>query len=214
MKKPFLKVALIPAVLLLVFASGCNLVESPSSASLAKDASLVLQEEFCVTFDVVMTAAENDFVVVADEFATDILAWLGANDVDLDDICSIFQSSGRIVLAEEYSGHDWDFTAMIKLKRLDIYDDYRLYLRNQTVRIPDQIAGDGYVPRFAFRGVRVVNRALTDLVEGQMPVLSAHLKLVDSDIDPEPSEMDPLIFSWDACVNVVAVVGNNGCKGN
>lgn len=207
MKKPFLKVALIPAVFLLVFASGCNLVDSPG-ANLDDDASTVLSEEFCVQFDEYRTDSEftDD---VSDLYAIQILAWLEAENVDLDDICSIFQSGGSIVLAEPYSGHQWDITSKIHVKRTDIYDDFHPYLRPQTVTLPDEIVPPGYRPSFHYRGVRTVNRALEDLVDGGMPGLSFVMWFTK--VDPEPSPVDPLIFSWDACIDVTVVVGNGDC---
>jgi hypothetical protein len=207
MKKPFLKVALIPAVVLLVFASGCNLVESPG-ANMAADASLVLQEEFCVQFDEYRTS--SDFTDdVTDLYAAQILAWLEANDVELDDVCSIFQSGGRIVLVEPYSGHPWDITSKIHVKRTDIYDDFHPYLRPQTVTLPGDIAAPGYNPSYHYRGVRTINRALEDLVDGGNPTLSFWAWF--SRVDPEPSEVDPLVFSWDACIEVTVVVGDGTC---
>lgn len=210
MKKPFLKVALIPAVFLLVFASGCNLVDSPG-ANLADESSVVLQEEFCVQFDEYRTDSEftDD---VSDLYAAQILAWLDAEDVNLDDICSIFQSGGRIVLAEPYQGHQWDITSKIHVKRTDIYDEFHPYLRPQTVTLPDDIMDPGYVPSFHYRGVRKVNRALEDLVDGGMPGLSFVMWFTK--VDPEPSTVDPLVFSWDACITVTVVVGNGDCGGD
>ena len=207
MKKPFLKVALIPAVVLLAFASGCNLVDSPG-ANLDTDASLVLQEEFCVQFNEYRTT--SDFTDDASTlYATQILAWLEDNNVNLDEICSIFQSGGRIVLAEPYSGHPWDITSKIHVMRTDIYDEFHPYLRPQTVTLPGDIAGDGYVPSFHYRGVRKINRALEDLIDGGMPTLSFVCWFTK--VDPEPSVVDPLVFSWDACITVTVVVGDGDC---
>ena len=214
MKKPFLKVALIPAVVLLVFASGCNLVESPGAN--LEETSVVLQEEFCVQFDEYRTSSEftDD---VTDIYAEAILDWLAAEGVVLEDICSIFQSGGRIVLAEPYTGHPWDITSKIHVKRTDIYDEFHPYVRPQTVTLPDDIAGSGYVPSFHYRGVRKLNRALEDLVDGgygatSYPSLS--LVMWFTKVDPEPSTVDPLVFSWDACITVTVVVGDGDCGGD
>jgi hypothetical protein len=207
MKKPFLKVALIPAVVLLVFASGCNLVDSPG-ANMAKDTSLILTEEFCVQFDEHRTS--SDFSDDASTlFATQILEWLEANDVALENICNIFQREGRIVLVEPYMGHPWDITSKIHVKRTDIYDEYHPYLRPQTVTLPGDIVDPGYAPSFHYRGVRKVNRALEDLVDGGMPTLSFICWFTK--VDPEPSGADPLVFSWNACITVQVVVGDAPC---
>ena len=46
------------------------------------------------------------------------------------------------------------------------------------------------------------------LIAGGMPILAVELRMTD--VDPTPTENDPLIFSWDACVTVVVVVGGGG----
>jgi hypothetical protein len=206
MRKPFLKVALIPAVVLLVFASGCNLVESPSGTSPNfKKPGIVLKEEFCVTFDEYRT--ECDFTDDATEaIAAQIFFWLDENGVALGDICQLWQSGGRLRLAEPYVGHEWEITAKVEVKRLDIYDEYTTYLKPQTVKIPKKLdnKGKGYKPKFYHRGVRKINRALEDMVDGQYPQLS--FVMTSTDCDPEPSPSDPLIFSWAACIEVTVIV--------
>jgi hypothetical protein len=73
------------------------------------------------------------------------------------------------------------------------------------VTIPEDICGPkGYKPRFDSQGVKLVNRALEDLVGGGDPVLVA--TMVHTDVDPEPSVSDPLVFSWKACIDIMAIV--------
>lgn len=206
MKKPFLKVALIPAVLLLAFASGCNVIEAPGGANLDDDASLVLHEQFCVQFDENRQSGTFESEIVCDQFQDEILQWLADNNVNLSDICSIFMSGGEICL-KPYQGHDWDITSKVKIKRLDIWDGPQTLLHSQTVTIPDSF-DPCYRPSFGYRGVRLVNRALNDLVQGGNPVLQ--VSMIYTDVDPEPSPSDPLIFSWCACIDIVAVVGGGG----
>lgn len=207
MKRPFLKVALIPAVALLLFASGCNLVDSPDTdAALGNGPPIVIQEEFCVTFSEYRTTGTFESEIVAEEFAAEISAWLDANgvtDPNIIKIRQIFQSGGRIVLGAPYSGHPWDITSSVDVLRLDIPDEAQMWLRTQTVTLPDDIVDPGYVPRFRFRGVKTINRALEDLAAGGAPELQ--VTMVTTDVDPEPSVSDPLVFTWDACVNVIVV---------
>jgi hypothetical protein len=207
MRKPFLKVALIPAVLLLVFASGCNLVDSPDTdAALGNGPPIVIQEEFCVTFSEYRTSGTFQSEIVAEEFAAQISAWLDANgvlDLNIIKIRQIFQSGGRIVLPQGYTGHPWDITSAVTIQREDIPDEPQEWLRAQTVTLPDDLLDPGYVPRFRFRGVKTINRALEDLAAGGDPML--RVTMVTTDVDPEPSPSDPLVFTWDACVNVICV---------
>lgn len=201
MRNPFLKAALLPAVLLLVFASGCNVVESPDASF--DHESAVFREQFCVTFTENRTSTPFASEIVCDQFQDQILAWLAANEIELDAICNIFMAGGSICL-NPYQGHDWDVTSKVLIERLDIPDGPKTLLRSQTVTIPDTFE-PCYYPRFSTRGVKVVNRALEDLIQGGNPILQVTMTMTD--VDPEPSGSDPLIFSWDACIDILAVVG-------
>jgi hypothetical protein len=232
MKKPFLRVALIPAVLLLVVASGCKVIETPD-ANLA-ETSIVLHERFCLQFDENRESGTFASEVVCDQFQDDILQWLSDNNVDLDMLCSIFMSGGQICL-KPYTGHDWDITSKVMIERLDIADGPEELLKKATVLLPDGFYDESgksargsaegcYSPSFEYRGVRIVNRALEDLVQGGNPSLK--VTMASTDVDPEPSAADPLIFSWCACIDIVAVVatgdddsssgksGNDPCDDN
>ena len=206
MKKDFLKVALIPAVVLLVFASGCNLTnDTPSSANLSGD-KIVLYETFCVEFDTYQTGVPFVDPPISPLYAEEINAWLDANNVDRNDITHIFQSGGRILDCDPPSSpaHDWDITSKVTIRREDIADGPKTYVRTMTVTVPDDLEYRGVYPRFGYYGVQLVNRALWDLVEGGDPVL--WVEMVGTDVDPEPSEADPLTFCWQACVKIVVVV--------
>ena len=205
MRKGFIKVALIPAVALLVFASGCNVADSPTDANF-HGTKLVYYQKFCVTFNENRTSlTSGTSAMVVDNFANDINAWLDDNNINRDDVCLIFQAGGKMKLGAPYQGsHDWDITSKVDIERTDIHGYKVNYLRSQTVRVPDDLAGYGVFPRFGFFGVLVVNRALGDLVEGGNPQLEMTLKYTN--VDPQPSAADPLAFSWQACIDVVAVV--------
>lgn len=203
MRKPFLKVALIPAVLLLVFASGCNLVDSPG-ANFSDNGSLVLKEQFCVTFNEFRTSGNFESSIVCDQFNAQIAQWLADNNVDPAKVRKIFMfmQSGVICLNSN-QGHPWDITSKVKIKRMDIPEATQNLLRTQTVTIPDSF-DPCYSPRMVYRGVRVVNRALGDFVDGGAPLL--RLTMAALDVDPEPTPQDPLVFSWDACIEVLVQV--------
>jgi len=203
MRNPFLKVALIPAVLLLVFASGCNLVDSPD-ANFSNGGSVVLKETFCVTFNEFRTSGSFESEVVSDQFNAQIAQWLADNNVDPANVRKIFMfmSSGLICLNSN-QGHPWDITSKVKIKRQDIHEPTQNLLRTQTVTIPDSF-DPCYSPRMVYRGVRVVNRALNDFIDGGDPIL--RLTMAALDVDPEPTVQDPLIFSWDACIEILVQV--------
>ena len=205
MRKRFLTIALVPAVLLLAMASGCNMVDSPSATLDTED--YVIKEEFCVTFNENRTSGNFQSEIVCDQFRTDIEAWIAGAGVQYSDICKIMTNDVRICLPT-YEGHDWDVTSKVNIERLDINDGPHTLLKLQTVTIPDTYDQDGFCkkPKSNYRGIRVINRALEDLVAGGNPLLQVTMAMTD--VDPEPSQNDPLVFSWDACVTVLAVVGD------
>ena len=203
MKKRLSGIPLSLFVVLLVFAAGCNMVDSPAP-DLSKS-KIVLRDKFCVRFDEDRDSGKFEKEIVCDQFAAMIHQWLEDNNVDGDDITHIFMTGGRITEGDDFKGpHGWDITSSVYIKRADIKDGPRRFIKNRTVDIPDDIDGRGFRPRFDRKGVKLVNRALRDLVDGGDPVLV--VKMVSTDVDPEPSSSDPLIFSWDACINITAIV--------
>lgn len=211
MKNQLVRIALVAVVASVVFAAGCNPVDT-SSPNLGQS-QVVLHDRFCVRFDENRTTGEFESEVVCDQFATQIQAWLANNNVASGDVKKIFMSGGRIKLAGEFTGHAWDITSSVRIKRTDIADGPVTFLKEQTVTIPDDIDGSkGYKPRFDSHGVKLVNRALEDLVDGGDPVLVVTMK--STDVDPEPSGSDPLVFSWEACVDIMAIVKKGGGGGD
>lgn len=207
MKKYVNGSVLLACVVLLVSASGCK-VADPTDANFHKS-KVVLYDRFCVQFDENRTEGTFRSEIVCDQFATMINEWLDDNGVDRDDIKHIYMSGGKIKEGEPFDGdHPWEITSAVNIWRTDIDDGPAQLLRNQTVRIPRSIDGHGYTPRFRMKGVKLVNRALEDLVDGGNPVLM--VQMVYTDVDPEPSDADPLVFSWKACIEVVAVVQKTG----
>jgi hypothetical protein len=199
--------AAIACVVLLLSASGCKVID-PTDANFHKS-KLVLYDHFCVQFDENRTTGTFASEVVCDQFATMINEWLDGKGVDREDIKQIYMSGGKIKEGDPYEGdHRWEVTSAVNIWRTDIDDGPAQLLRNQTVRIPRSIDGHGYTPRFRMKGVKLVDRALQDLVDGGNPALM--VQMVYTDVDPEPSDADPLVFSWQACIEVVAVVQKTG----
>jgi hypothetical protein len=206
MGRQLVRYALVAAVGVVAMSAGCNVVDSPSENLHLSE--VVLHEKFCVRFDENRTTGDFESEVVCDQFATLINQWLADNDVTSEDVEGIFMSGGRIKLAGDFSGHAWDITSSVRIRRADIADGPSRFLKEQTVTIPGEIGGDrGYKPSFDGAGVRLVNRALQDLVKGCDPVLVVTMR--NTDVDPEPRVDDPLVFSWDACINITAIVDSD-----
>jgi hypothetical protein len=204
MKNGFWRFSFVASVAVVVFAAGCNLVETPDANF--HNASAVLREQFCVEFDEYRTSGQFESEVVCEQFAQEVGQWLADNDINGDDIRHIFMKGGLILEGDEFDGpHPWDITSSVYIKRTDIDDGPERLLRSRTVTVPEDIEGpSGYKPRFDPKGVKLVNRALRDFVDRDFPVLV--VKMVSTDVDPEPSESDPLVFSWQACIDVMAIL--------
>jgi hypothetical protein len=183
------------------------MVDTPNGPN-TDDDGLVLVETFCVQFDENRTTGTFASEIVCDQFQDDILAWLASKGIDLDCVSSISMSSARIKCVSFSGSHSWDVTSSVTIKRTDISDGPKTLLTSQTLTVPDGCDAPYYFrPRLGTYGVLLVNRALNDLVNGGSPVLVVNM--VATDVDPEPSVSDPLVFSWQACITVNAVVGGD-----
>ena len=204
--KSLRRFALIPIALSALVIVGCNMVDSPTEPS-KTFGTAVIYHQFCVSFSENRTSGAFQSEIVCDQFQEQILEWLDGKDIALSDVCSLFMVGGKICLGP-YEGHDWSVSSAVKIKRTDVPDDYSTLLRLQTVTIPDTFDPCDR-PSFAFRGVGTVNKALRDLVHGGNPVL--RVAMAWTDVDPEPSGNDPLVFEWEACLDIVGVVKRGGC---
>jgi hypothetical protein len=208
MKTSFWRFLLVACVGVVAFAGGCKIVEAPDVD--LNRASAVLREQFCVQFDEYRTTGEFESEVVCEQFAQEIAQWLADNNISGDDIKHIFMSGGLILEGDAFEGaHSWDITSSVYIERTDIDDGPERLLRPQTVTVPEDIEGpSGYKPKFDPKGVKLVNGALRDFVDGELPILV--VKMVSTDVDPDPSEADPLVFSWQACIEVQAIMQRGG----
>lgn len=210
MKKSFKRFALVPAVALLVFGNGCNMVDTPTQSN-QNTGFVLLTETFCVQFDENRTTGTFASEVVCDQFAQDILDWFTSKGVSLNCVEQIFMIGAKIKCVSFSGSHSWDVTSKVDIKRTDIADGPKTLLTSQTLTVPGECdAPEYYRPRLGLYGVLLVNRALNDLVNGPAPTLVA--TMVATDVDPEPSVTDPLTFSWQACVSVAAIVKTSNCS--
>jgi hypothetical protein len=202
--KSFKKFALVPAVALLVIGSGCNMVDTPTQPN-EHFGALIMIETFCVQFDEYRTTGTFASEEVAEEFEQQILAWFGDKGISLECVDLIFMIGAQIKCVSFQGSHDWDVTSSVTIKRTDIADGPKTLLTSQTLTIPDECDAPYYYrPRLGLYGVLLVNRALNNLVRGGSPALV--VSMVATDVDPEPSVDDPLVFSWKACITVTAIV--------
>jgi hypothetical protein len=202
--KSFKKFALVPAVALLLFGSGCNMVDTPTQPN-ENFGALILVETFCVEMAEDRTSGNFSSAVVCDQFKDDILNWFSSKGISLDCVDAIFMIAAKIKCVSFQGSHSWDITSSTSIKRTDISDGPKTLLTSQTLTVPNECDAPYYYrPKLGLYGVLLVNRALNDLVNGGDPAMVVEMKATD--VDPEPSVNDHLTFTWQACVTVTAIV--------
>ena len=210
MHRRFMSLAVLAAAMFLL-AVGCNVVDTTEPN--INSNGVVFMQEFCVELDENRTTDSFEKEVVCDQYAAQIAQWMADNDLEPGDVTNIFMMGGRIEEAAPFQGsHAWEFLSSVYIKRQDLGDHAQRFVVHDNVTVPDDIDGAGYQPRFDHHGVRVVNQALRDFVDGGNPILV--VKMVGSDVYPAPSDSDPLVFSWRACVDVMAVAAPGTRRNN
>jgi hypothetical protein len=201
MKREFARIALVPAICLLVFANSCQLGD-PLDANFAKGGNqLVFKDKYCVQFDEVRTSVPFATEVVSDQFATQVLASLAQAGLTADDIKSMRMTGGSVALKGKLSGHDWEITSRVDVKRQDGVFPFEPLVHEETVLLKG-LKGKGLKVSLNQEGVNFVDEALADLINGGNPVLL--VKMVGTNVVPAPSPQDPMIFTWQACIEVQA----------
>jgi hypothetical protein len=208
MRKSLTGIAFLPVIGLLVFASGCNLTEPLGTEKSVNLGAVVWKAQFCVRFDEVNTTGSFVTEVVCDKFATRIFEQLADDGISLDDIEAIAMVGGTVKLLGQLKGHNWVITSRVDICRQDDPNlpptDGPETLVNESVCSLEGIKKAKTPVDLNAAGVAIVDQALEDLINGGDPRLL--VKMVGSDVDPTPSEKDPMLFKWQACIEVQAVV--------
>ena len=210
MRKSFVRIALIPAICLLVIASGCQFSDffgpvfkkgGQGKGGGGGAGPGVFASQYCVQFDEVHTNGDTFATeLVCDQFATQLLQSLAAEGLTPADIKAIRMVSGSFSLKGNPQGHDWTISSRVDVMRQGgIFTDI---LVNQTTLNLSDLKGKGEGANLNQEGVNIVDQALSDTVNGGNPILL--VTMVGTDVTPTPSTSDPLIFTWTACIDVQA----------
>ena len=166
-----------------------------------RETEIVLNDENCETFDEHRTS-ENYTTPYLLDLAGEIDSLLEDNDVSREEILDAFLVSASYEITDFPHGelyHDWEFAGVIMIERLgggnppDTLLDY-----NDYITVSDAVVGDKIHVTLHDDGVAVINDALEDFIAGLDPVLRVTVE--NGDIEPDPSEIDPLVFSWEFCL--------------
>jgi hypothetical protein len=184
---------------------GASLAATPGCVF--KNSDMVITEKVCVFLEEYQTTGTFESFVVCDQFKTKLLEALDENDLELDEVKRITMKEGTFK-TYEVEPHDWRVTADINIARQDVpdgpYDDGPesfVTFEDQSLR---RLMGRQKDADLHHKGVKLVNRALDSLLDGEDPRL---ILIIDNEsVEPEPSETDPLQFTLKVCVEFQIVV--------
>jgi hypothetical protein len=210
MKKYFARAALIPAMCLLAFATSCQLGDAfgpnfKKGGGGGGKNKLLYSDKFCVQFDEVRTSVPFSTEVVSDLFAEQFLASLAAQGLTADDLGLIRMTGGSYALKGNIQGHDWVITSRVDVQRQGGIFPFEPFVNTTTTNLKG-LKGKGENADLNQEGVNIIDVALEDLVNGGDPVLL--VKMVATEVVPAPSPQDPMIFTWQACIEVQAELVN------
>lgn len=166
-----------------------------------RETEIVLNDENCETFDEYRTSAGYTTPYILD-VGSEIDSLLEDNDVSREQILDAFLVSASYEITDFPHGelyHDWEFAGVIMVERIgggnppDTLLDY-----NDYITVSDAVIGDKTYVTLHEDGVAVINDALDDFIAGSDPVL--RITVENGDIEPDPSVIDPLVFSWEFCL--------------
>ena len=166
-----------------------------------RETEIVLNDENCETFDEYRTSAVYTTPYILD-VGSEIDSLLEDNDVSREQILDAFLVSASYEITDFPHGelyHNWEFAGVIMVERIgsgnppDTLLDY-----NDYITVSDAVIGDKTYVTLHEDGVAVINDALDDFIAGSDPVL--RITVENGDIEPDPSVIDPLVFSWEFCL--------------
>jgi hypothetical protein len=188
MTKTAAKLGLCILACMILAGSGCILEE--------KVVDIVLTGETCAEFE--EDHASGDFSsesVLA--YGQEINEILEDNDLDRSDISSATVMGGSYEVTDFSHTHDWIVSGSILVERVDIADgpDTLLGYTSQSV---SEALGTQIWAELESDGVRLLDDALLDFLNGGMPVLK--FTVANAATTPEPDGSNRIVFDWKTCI--------------
>jgi hypothetical protein len=206
MRREFVVAILVPVVCVTVVALMSSCIIDPRTGTIVVTERVVHELEENLDEPTVGSRA------VCDDFKEKVEAILEKYDCELADIKDISMVCGAYKVVNCPSGgHDWTIKSKVTVRRQDdpngpVTDGPEVFVNMTTQSLKK--AKNKWIPAdLREKGVRVIDRALDDLVEGVDPTLI--LEMVCDTITPPPSPSDPLIFTWRAEVTFQVVLKLN-----
>lgn len=192
-----MKRLLVILALLLVFSTGCIMDE--------KVIEIVVSGETCVEFAENEDSEDFSTVTVVD-YADEIDGILEEHGLDRSRIKEAYVVEASYEVTDFSHDHDWHISGQIEVARTDVSAG-PFVLIDYTDQSVEDALGTAIAASLNSDGVELLNDALEDYVSGGSPVIS--FEVVNGNVDPDPSDSDRLVFTWQACVKVHIVVVEN-----
>ena len=128
---------------------------------------------------------------------------LSQHDYTRDDITSAHLMGGSYEITEFAHDHDWTIEGYIIVERLDIAAGPVTLIEYDNISLETELGIENSVSLHP-DGVALVNAAMADWITGANPIL--RLTVVSEEgVDPSPSPSDPLVFEWEACLDIQVI---------
>jgi hypothetical protein len=127
---------------------------------------------------------------------------LSGTDYSRSDIKSARIVSGSYGVLEFSHDHDWKVSGSITVERVDEPTGTVTLIAYDAQSIQEAL-GEKILAPLTPAGVSLLNQALEDFIGGKNPVLT--FAVVNSDVNPNPSTVDPIVFDWRAWI-VIQVI--------
>ncbi len=181
-------------VALLVSGENCLLEE--------KVIDVVIKEETCAEFaenstsETFATSVEIDYADQIDQILSD-------NGYSKSDIKSATLESGSYGVTSYTGTTDWIISGGITVRRVD-GGGSAVTLLDYTSESVVGLLGQKKDAALTSAGVALLNDALADYLGGQEPVIEFTVN--NGDVNPNPSQGDPIVFNWRACLRINVVI--------
>jgi hypothetical protein len=189
MRKLFIAAALLVPVAAVLGLGGCLLED--------REVEIVLNEEHCLEFEEFHTS-ENYTTPDTLEIGEELDSLLVDNGISKDQILDAFLVSAHYEIRECALTDNWELEGAITIERDDISDGPDTLITYTELIVAPETVGDKVQGVLNAEGVGILNRAIDDYLAGGSPVLI--LTVVSGDVEPSPSEENPLEFTWEACL--------------
>jgi hypothetical protein len=195
------RILLLSTVGILLLANGCVFDDTSTEA--------VINDWMVVPFNEYRTSPNIDSEAVCDQTKQAFLDLLERNNVEPEDVISAHLVKGRYKVTRINSNHDWTIQGKVMVYRQDdpagdVTDGPALFVKWSRESLEMLLRNPPHPARTWKEGVDIMDDAMMALLNGEDPRVVLTFRC--EDIVPEPSEMHPLEFDWEAHARIQLVI--------